>query len=164
LQCVVAAASDVQPEPLINWLQIEGIWEEVSPAEKTFLLDNQPLAKDINRFRWRQEAEWTLLWMIGKVGSLGLPTQTCDTRRMVDEIIPALGSDIAEFLASVELRHPEILYAEDERTYDLWCRAIDARRKGVLPHDLNMDVLYERRYVFEWADGLEEWDKVTCDA
>ena len=164
LQCVVAAASDVDPEPLILWLQDEEIWEVVSPAEKTLLLENRPSAKQRNEFRWRQEAEWTLLWMIGKVEALELPTQTCDTRHMVDEIIPALGSSITGFLTSAELRRPEILYAEDERTYDLWCRAIPARRETTLPYDLNMDVLYERRYAFEWADSTEQWDTVTCDA
>ena len=163
LQCIVSAAWEVDPEALILGLQDEGIWEAVSPAVKILLLENRPSAKQRNAFRWRQEAEWTLLWMIGKVEALGLPTQTCDTRHMVDEIIPALGSDITEFVASAELRHPEILYAEDECTYDLWCRAIPARRENMLPYDLNMDVLYERRYAFEWADSTEQWDKITCD-
>jgi hypothetical protein len=33
-----------------------------------------------------------------------------------------------------------------------------------VPEDLNWSVLYERRYAFEWLDGLEDWDEVTCDA
>jgi hypothetical protein len=57
-----------------------------------------------------------------------------------------------------------VLLAEDDRTYDLWCRANAARRKKEpLPADLNWSVLYERRYAFEWLDGLEAWDDVTCD-
>src|SRR5262245_40693311 len=35
---------------------------------------------------------------------------------------------------------------------------------GVAPGDLNWNVLYERRYAFEWLDGNPAWDRVTCDA
>src|SRR5262249_41626225 len=106
-----------------------------------------------------------LLWVIGKVESLGLPTRCCDTQRLVDEIMPALGSDIASYLASSEVRPPGLLLAEDDRTYNLWCQAHAAQRqRQPLPEDLNWSVLYERRYAFEWLDGMEDWDDVTCDA
>jgi hypothetical protein len=58
-----------------------------------------------------------------------------------------------------------VLLAEDDRTYNLWCHANLALRRGEpLPSDLNYRVLYERRYAFEWLDGLEDWDDVTCDS
>jgi hypothetical protein len=57
------------------------------------------------------------------------------------------------------------LLAEDERTYNLWCYALAAQRNGEsLPSDLNLGVLRERRYAFEWMDGNQDWDEVTCDA
>jgi hypothetical protein len=117
------------------------------------------------QIRWKQEAEWTLLWMIGKVESLGLPTRFCDTRRLVDEIIPALGSSVNDFIGRAELRSPGALLAKDDRTYNLWCYALAAQRRGEkLPADLNLGVLRERRYAFEWMDGNQEWDEVICDA
>jgi hypothetical protein len=83
----------------------------------------------------------------------------------VDELMPPLGSDVGGFLTSAELLPPGVLLAEDDRTYDLWCRATAARRNGEpLPDDLNWGVLYERRYAFEWLDGNQGWDDVTCDA
>jgi len=58
-----------------------------------------------------------------------------------------------------------VLLAEDDRTYNLWCYANTARRNHKhLPHDLNWNVLYERRYAFEWLDGMQDWDDVTCDS
>jgi len=164
LQGVVAVACKVDPEPIIDWFQDEGIWENVSPKEKAFLLNKQPSADECNQLRWRQEAEWTLLWMIGTVEALGLPTRTCDTRRLVDEIIPALGSDISGFFASAQLRPLGLIHGEVERHYDLWCRAVIARRNKTLPEDLNFDVLYEREYAFEWANFTDEWNEVTCDS
>jgi hypothetical protein len=165
LHGVTAVASDVDPGPIIEWFHEQRIWRSVTPEEKAFLQNASPTKEQRNRFVWHMEAEWTLLWVVGKVESLGLPTRGCDTRRLCEEIIPALGSEIADFLASAEVRPPGLLLAEDDRTYNLWCYFHAARRKRqLLPHDLICNVLYERRYAFEWLDGFPEWDNVSCDA
>ena len=164
LQGVVAVGAEVDPEAVAHWLHEQQIWDAVTPHEKAFLANKAPSEKERFRFFWHQEAEWALLWVIGKVEHLGLPTGECDSARLVDEIIPALGSDIEEFLSSARLRPPGVLLAEDDRTYNMWCHAQRARREGTLPEDLHWTVLYERRYAFEWLDGNQDWDEVTCDA
>lgn len=165
LHGVVAVASGVDAEPIVEWFHEQDLWRSVTPEESAFLASPSSTNEQCNRFGWHQEAEWALLWVVGKIESLGLPTSGCDTRLLCDEIIPALGTDVAAFLASAELRPPGILLAEDDRTYNLWCYANIARRKGErLPDDLNWSVLYERRYAFEWLDGIQDWDDVTCDA
>jgi hypothetical protein len=164
LQGIAAVAHEVAPGPVVDWFHDQRIWTAVSPKEQAFLETVNPPKKLTTQFSWRQEAEWTLLWMIGKVDSLGLPTVTCDTRRLVDEIIPALGSEIETFIASSELRSPGSLLAEDDRQYNLWCYWHSDREGNLLPDDLNWDVLYERRYAFEWLDGMQDWDDVTCDS
>ena len=78
------------------------LWRGVTPEEKAFQNNPSPTKEERNKLFWHQEAEWTLLWVIGKVESLGLPTRECDTRRLVDEIIPPLGSDIADFVATAK--------------------------------------------------------------
>ena len=167
LQGVVAVASQVDPDPVIEWYREQGVWNQVSRKEQSFLLNPASLTRDErNQLRWHQEAVWTLLWAVHKVEVLGLPTRQCDTRRLVDEIVPALGSDVEPFLASAEIRSPGELLAEDDRHYDLWCRYFQTRREGshLLPSDLNFSVLYERQYAFEWLHGIEDWDDVQCDA
>src|SRR5919197_5649621 len=130
LQGVVAVASDVDPEPIIEWFRDQRIWRSVIPEERAFLTTPSPTKEQCNKFGWHQEAEWTLLWAVGKVESLGLPTRGCDTRRLVGEIIPPLGSEIGDFVASARVREPGVLLAEDDRTYNLWCYPQKARRKG----------------------------------
>lgn len=165
LQGLVAVAAQVEPEPIIEWFQDQQIWSSVTPEEQAFLQSNSRTQEQCHKISWHIEAEWTLLWVIGLVESLGLPTHACDSRRMCDEIMPELGSDIEDFLSSAEIRSPGILLAENDRTYDLWCYANIARSKRQpLPVDLNWGVLYERRYAFEWLDGMQDWDDVTCDA
>ena len=89
LQGVVAVGCEVDAEPIIEWFREQCIWRSVSPEEMTFLQQPTPTSQERNEIRWHQEAEWALLWVIGKVESLGLPTRCCDTRRLVDDIIPA---------------------------------------------------------------------------
>jgi hypothetical protein len=165
LQGVVAVAFEVDAKPIVSWFKDQGMWEDVTPAERAIILGADSTESQRIRLQWKQEAEWTLLWMIGKVESLGLPNHYCDTRRLADEIIPALGSDVANFVGQAELRSPGALLAEDLRTYNLWCYALGAqRRREKLPDDLDLYVLEQRRYAFEWMDGFQEWDFVTCDA
>lgn len=165
LQGVAAVAYQVEASPIVDWFQAQGLWGAVTPQERVFLLDSSPTDTERNRFRWKREAEWTLLWMIQRVETLGLPTRFCDTRRLVDEIMPALGDDTRAFIGQSELRSPGALLAEDDRTYNLWCYALAAQCRGEsLPSDLNLGILRERRYAFEWLDGNQEWDEVTCDA
>ena len=165
LQGVTAVACEVDALPIIEWFQEQEIWSDVTSQERTFILGSAHTESEQHRFRWKQEAQWTLLWMICRVESLGLPTRCCDTRRLVDEIIPALGDDLQSFITQSEMRSPGALLAEDDRTYNLWCYAIAAQRRGErLPSDLNLGVLRERRYAFEWMDGNQDWDEVTCDS
>ena len=167
LQGVVAVACQVDPQPVVEWLQKQGVWEQVSPQEKEFLFAPDSFDdKTRNSLRWHQETEWTLLWVIGKIDTLGLPTLQCDTRRLVDEIIPMLGSEIEPFLASAGLRPPAVLLAESDRHDNLWCQYFQTRNKGelLLPSDLNVTVLYQRQYAFEWLLGVEAWDDVQCDS
>jgi len=164
LQGVAAVAYEVDAQPIVAWFEQQKIWDYVTPLERKFIANPEPTEKEQLQFRWKQEAEWTLFWMIGKVSSLGLPIRFCNTRLMADEIVPPLGDDVGDFLEKAKLREPGALLAEDDRTYDLWCNAFACRRRGeALPNDLNLGILRERRYAFEWIKGQESWDEVTCD-
>lgn len=164
LHGVVAVAAGVGAEPIVAWFQDQGILGQATSQEKEFLLKKKKSRTLRNSMACHMEAEWALLWVIGKVSSLGLPTKYCDSRKLVDEIIPELGADIGDFVMSSQLRLPGLLLAEDDRSYNLWCHAQKAKKTRTLPSDLNWTVLYERRYAFEWLDGHQEWDEVTCDA
>ncbi|XZE37221.1 DUF4272 domain-containing protein [Pirellulaceae bacterium SH501] len=100
---------------------------------------------------------------MGKVEALGLPTQTCDTARLVDEIMPALGDSIDQFVSSAVLRSAAMVLGEEDRTYNLHCFVRKAYRNGSMPDDLIYGVLFQRRYAFEWLSGDEDWDNVTTD-
>lgn len=163
LHCVAAVGCGVNAEPVIQWLENESLWETVSPSERAFLAAIKPTKKLIHAARWRQESQWALLWSIGHVRSLGLPTKTCSTRMLVDEIMPGLGDSTREFITSARLRSPGWILAEEDRTYNLLCYARQAIRTDSMPEDLIFDVLYERHYAFSWLGSSDNWDEVDMD-
>ncbi len=165
LHCVAAVAFGVDRDAVIDWMHEQAIWDAATPEERTFLEDPDAATDAIREaFRWRKEAEWTLLWAGGLVAALGSPAKQCDTVALAIDIMPRLGSDVSPFLARAAVRPEAELRAEDDRHDTLWCRALADRRAGTLPADLDWNVLYQRRYAFEWLRGPEEWDQVRCDA
>jgi hypothetical protein len=167
LHGVVAVAAGVEAAPVVEWFRDQGLWDAVTPVERAFLANPDGADRRmVAELSWRSEAEWALLWVVGEVEHLGLPTRRCDTQRLVDEIIPGLGCDVEPFLASARVRSPGELLAEDDRHYDLWCRYFQTRREdpGRLPRDLELNVLHQRVHAFEWLHGIEAWDEVGCDA
>ena len=82
--------------------------------------------------------------------------------RRFDEIMPGLGDDIHSFSSTSVMRPPSELLGEDDRANDLYGYALKADRAGELPEDLNLQVLYQRRYAFEWLNG-QDWDGVQVD-
>ncbi|WP_249369667.1 DUF4272 domain-containing protein [Acaryochloris marina] len=163
LHTVAAVGYKVDSKLLVDWLKDQQIWECVSPLEKTWFATKEITDEDRSPLCWRVEAEWTLLWAISKVQSLGLPTQTCDTATLVDDIMPTLGDPIAAFIASSKLRSPGALLVEDDRVYNLHCYARQAFKTNTVPDDLIYDVLVQRHYAFEWLHSRDEWDDIRLD-
>ncbi|WP_417382848.1 DUF4272 domain-containing protein [Gimesia sp.] len=163
LHAIAATGYGVDPGPIIEWLIDQSIWQYASPAEQALMKSTTPTDEILSEACWRQEAQWALLWAINKVDSLGLPTQTCDTGSLVDDIMPGLGDSIEQFVSSARLRQPGEILAENDRTYNLHCYARPAIRQGTLPDDLVYPVLFQRYYAFEWLTGTDLWDGVQTD-
>lgn len=163
LHAVAATGYGVDPEPIVEWLVEQSIWEHASAKEQFLLTATAPSDEELSEACWRQEAQWALLWAISKVDTLGLPTQTCDTGLLVDQIMPGLGESTDPFVSSARLRLPGELLVEDDRTYNLHCYARPALRQNSLPGDLIYPVLFQRHYAFEWLTSTDNWDDVRLD-
>jgi Domain of unknown function (DUF4272) len=162
---IAAVARGANPQPLIAWFKQQKLVPEISPLERAFLLDREAINSEIvAELVGRSEAAWTLLWALGKVEVLGLPTARCD--KQLQEIIPAVGEDIQDFLNSAQFRPIGEFLAEEDRHYRLWCKYFQTYKQDMdlIPDDLDYNVLYQREYVFEWFQGIEQWDDIQCDS
>jgi hypothetical protein len=164
LHSIVAAGSGINSERITEWLQDQNLWEQASPRERSILQSPRRFKEDRSGAQWLQEAQWALLWTIQRVESLGLPTKTCDSTKLIDEIMPVLGSaDIDQFIASAEFRPAEEISAENDRITKLYYYAQKAADKEEMPEDLIYAVLYNRYYALRWLTGDEPWDDVDMD-
>ncbi len=161
LHSIVAVGSGIDRERITEWLQDQNLWEQASPRERSLLQSPRRFKEDRSGAQWLQEAQWALLWSIQMVEGLGLPTKTCNSVKLVDEIMPVLGGDdIDRFITSVEFRPSAEISAENDRISRLYYYARQAADKDEMPEDLIYGVLYNRYHAFRWLTGNEPWDDV----
>ena len=101
----------------------------------------------------------------GMIPDLGSLSEQCNTTPMVDAI-PDLGGSTADFIESAELRASDSISEEYEKVYDAHWKARDAvRRKVPIPDDVDLGIVQERHYGFNWLTGYcgQEWDEITTD-
>jgi Domain of unknown function (DUF4272) len=162
---ISAVAQGKSARPIIAWFKQQKIVAEISPLERSFLLDPESIEPNIiPDLLGRNEAAWALLWAIGKVEVLGLPTYRGGNQ--LQNFLPDCGEDLQDFLNSARLRPLGELLAEEDRHYRLWCQYFQTYNQDtdLLPDDLLYVVLYQREYVFEWFQGVEKWDDIQCDS
>jgi hypothetical protein len=162
---VAAKGEGVEREVVEQILNLKK-WElrpHLTPEELAFALDSSPSQRDQNRFTWRYEAAWTLLWALGFVAQLGKPVQMCDVKFAIRTIRERTTS---EFIEDSELRPiTDILDQADLILRYHWA-VTDARIKGQqIPGGLNPDVTFERHYALNWLIGWmdQAWDRITTD-
>jgi len=164
LHSIAAAGSGIDRERITGWLQDQNLWEHASPHERSVLQSPRMFREDRSGAQWVQEAQWALLWTIQRVEILGLPTKTCDSVKLVDEIMPVLGGDdIDGYITSVEFRPAAEIASENDRISRLYYYAVKAADREEMPEDLIFSVLYNRYYAFRWLTSYEPWDDVNTD-
>jgi Domain of unknown function (DUF4272) len=147
-------------EQLIARFQLAGAF---TPEEQAFIANPQPSTRDRNKFGWRYECLWVLLWALGFVEKLGRPDHIMDAGQGVG-IIKRLGRD--GFLAQARLRPAAELLDAADLIYRYDWAVVDARiKQHPAPADLNPDVVVEWHYALNWliAYGGQEWDDVSTD-
>jgi hypothetical protein len=134
-----------------------------SPAEVSFIEYADPSWQDRIQFTWRYEAAWVMLWALGYVEALGVPTAVCDP---ADAVIVMRDRNPEQFIADSKLRPlPEIL-DEADLIYRYHWAVVDARLNDRSPPaDLEPGVTMERHYALNWLIGYldQEWDDISTD-
>lgn len=137
-----------------------------SPDELAFI--NTP-AQNITqeqrvKFTWRYECYWTLLWALGLIEDIGLPSAICDVPQAVGFL--QQGGNYNNLLSQVKMRSAaEILDAAD-LIYRVNWACVNARvRNQAPPANIDAGVAYERHYTLNWLIRYQDqdWDSVRTD-
>ena len=160
--CALRAESlaDGQPPiPVSEVLQrVPLATDQLSPEERAFLDAEPPGRQTIVNMVWRYEALGALMWSIGLLPELPLPTALVDVPRVarimldLDPTQPVSLRPDAEILDSLDL------------TFRLHWAATNARvTNKPPPADLDGGVIQERHHALNWLIRFEgaAWDDVT---
>lgn len=145
-------------EPVMTALIDEGLWKFATSREKSIFNGGAPSEDDLDYVLWRNESIWVLLWSLGTMPDLGLPTKNVDMQEMIS-LIPSLFEDTESFLTSAVVRsHAEIMQQADLHFRLCWAvRASD--ESGLPPPPVEAGVAFERHFAFGWIKGVRaEWD------
>ncbi len=154
-----AAGEDIPLETLKELYPLG--FRDLTPSEKAFLLAPHPDEPTNIAFSWRYEALLILLWSLGHVSKLELPTTMCEGT--VGDDLDGEQNQI-KFVNSARLRPLDKILDAYDIHYRLHWATTDARiNEREMPAGLMDGVVAERHYAFNWLVRFEDaaWDNVT---
>ena len=165
--CLIAVAMKGEGRGMPTVLRLirdYGLARHLSAMEREFIKNPAPGKRDSDRFSWRYEAAWTLLWALGFVEILGRPDRACDVARL----IAAMRDRSPErFIGAASLRDMAQILDQADLVYRYHRAVIDAlvARKRP-PAGLSPNVTDERHYALQWLIGRANrgWDEVTTES
>jgi len=133
----------------------------LTPEEAEFIDANAPTNEDRDKYLWRYEDLWVLMWALGYVDELGRPDHTCDIHKTV---APLSSRTTEEFIKDAKLRSlAEILDAAD-LSYRYHGAVFDAlMRNKKAPAGLNRGVVAQRHHALNWLVSYlnQPWESVA---
>ena len=171
LICLLATAAhgeEFDSVATYSFIERYGAKEYLTPKERAFISQKtKPSTPEEENaafeFIWRYESCWALLWALGYIPELTLPTHVCDIP-LVAKVIKK--RTFAELLADARPKQFTEVLDEADLIYRLHWALVDARLEDKeAPADLASSVVYERRYALNWLISYmnEDWDNVPMD-
>jgi len=161
---VVAASHNEDRTKIVTWLKSEGLWDDVSPKERSFLQSKKPTNRQLINASWRVEALYILLWALRLIPSLEIGKTPSERFRLTD-LLPFLGPT-SQFINNSELRPEDEIYETNEKIYEAHWSVRDAGINSKdIPEDIDPGVIMERHYGINWLMGYcgQPWDNVSTD-
>ncbi len=140
-----------------------GLAASFSPVEKNFIRTLDPASSDKDRFSWRYESAWVLLWVLGYVDSLGSPEARCNADFAVDCM---RDRNRQSFIDDAKLRPLDQILDQADLVYR-YRRAladtVPAKKRP--PADLNAGIVFERHHAFNWLVRYSDrdWDEAAVE-
>jgi hypothetical protein len=152
-------------EDIVAWLKDEGLWDELSPIEVSYVSAHHPTEKQRINASWWSEALIVLLWSIKKVEALPSPNEQCNTSLFQELLPPFANVATAELISSATRRSEDELLDMADTLLDLHWKARDAKIHSRDCPSVDIEIIQERHRAINWIIGYDglPWDEVTTD-
>ncbi|HEY2581238.1 MAG TPA: DUF4272 domain-containing protein [Mucilaginibacter sp.] len=164
LNMVAETGDKGEKDEIIEFLQREQLWADVSEGEKKLFLKNKLTQKESVDISWRSECIYLLLWVINKKDKVGLPTDQCVISDLL-RLLPGFLESTADFINSASKRTtPEILDMSDLLYRLHWAVRDASINHKDIPGNIEESVIQEWHYAINWVTYYEDdWDDITTD-
>jgi hypothetical protein len=178
LWAVDLRAEGVPQSETLGLIEQVDLWKSVSPLEKIFLENKSPSPEECQRFVWRLESIWVLMWALGYIEKLDWPSGMCDVPKLAGLVSPHEAD--STFITSARLRSAsEVLDAQDLIMRIHWAiRDAYLNQSEMIPEGLDwsedsenvpvtmsaaVGVVEQRHHTLNWLVKFldpENWDNV----
>lgn len=147
---------------ILEILKKYGVEDGLSEKEKK-LFDKTYSEQDVMDIVWNYEAYWALVWSLGLVNDMKLPTDTCDCERAIKLVTNCGNFD--EFKSRCRLRNIEDILDMLDLYYRYhWACVENSVNPDASIGMLDPEVVPERRKGLEWLISDEDdWDEISLD-
>jgi hypothetical protein len=163
---VVGLALGAPKNDILDWLKVEGLWDQLSPSELAYVSATEPTRKQKVEATWWSERLIVLLWALKKVEQLPAPDEQCDTALFQEVLPPFADMSVAEFITSSRRLSEDELLNMADKIMDLHWKARDTEIDSIqAPPVVDIEIIQERHHAINWVIGYEglSWDEVTTD-
>ncbi|HAQ63386.1 MAG TPA: DUF4272 domain-containing protein [Ruminococcaceae bacterium] len=127
------------------------------------VLNGKYTKQDLYDLTWSYETYWSLVWALGIVDDISIPSSPCDCERAIRIVGDC--KDFSEFKKQVKMRDiDEILDMLDLYYRYHWATTEHRIRPDTPIGDLNDEVVTERRKGLEWLiSDVYDWNEISLD-
>jgi len=165
LFCIIGTAYDWTDLSYRGYLKKYNLWKYLTHNEASFLSSQSPNRYRSQKYTWRCEALFLLMWAVGLFENLPAPTRQTNNEEIVSKF-PSFPTSPWSFIRDLKMRPKTQILDASDLIYRLHWAARQAGLDGQPPPaGLDPEVVREWHYAINWLTkyGNLDWDDVTTD-
>ncbi len=119
----------------------------LSPLEEIFVKSSRKSRREIDKYSWRIECLWVMLWVVNRVPKMSAMDQECDVHTAIDLV---KSWPVERLLDNSKMRSQAEILDECDLIYRCHWAVRDAQLSGEMLPVLNAGVIMERHYALNW--------------
>jgi len=144
---------------ITDFLKEEGLWEKISPQEKSLFEKSELNDDDITIIAERAESIWLLMWTINKSNLLDFPGEEVNFNVIFEHLPPFMNST-EDFVTSATIRPTSEILDQADLLFRINWAFYQTQTNNLNIIELNQSIVFERYFAINWVINLRStWDE-----